>query len=57
MSGLEINWKKLDSKIQFGNFDDFEFGRILRIDKYTQIHVKVDSRGCIEGEIEYLIIQ
>ena len=33
--------------------DDFEFGLILRIDKYTQIHVKVDSRGCIEGEIEY----
>jgi len=33
--------------------DDFEFGLVLRIDEYTQMHVKVDSEGRIESEIEY----
>jgi len=33
--------------------NNFEFGLVLRIDEYTQIHVKVDSEGYIEAEIEY----
>ena len=35
------------------NDSDFEFGLVLRIDEYTQMHVKVDSEGHIEAEIEY----
>lgn len=31
----------------------FEFGLVLRIDEYAQMHVKVDSEGRIEAEIEY----
>jgi hypothetical protein len=31
---------------------EFEFGLVLRIDEYTQMHVKVDSEGHIEAEIE-----
>jgi len=33
--------------------NNFEFGLVLRIDEYTQMHVKVDSEGHIEAEIEY----
>ena len=33
--------------------DNFEFGLVLRMDKYTQMHVKADSDGGIDAEVEY----
>jgi len=45
----EINFKNTI----WQNDNDFEFGLVLRIDEYTQMHVKVDSEGHIEAEIEY----
>ena len=32
---------------------EFEFGLVLRVNEHTQMHVKVDSEGHIESEIEY----
>ena len=45
----EINFKNTI----WQNDSQFEFGLVLRVDEYTQMHVKVDSEGHIEGEIEY----
>jgi len=46
--------KEIGFKNTFWQDDhDHEFGLVLRIDEYTQLHVKVDSEGHIEAEIEY----
>lgn len=56
---LDIDgFRKQLEEIEFRNTvwqddNNFEFGLVLRIDEYTQMHVKVDSEGRIESEIEY----
>lgn len=46
--------KEIDFKnIFWQNDSKFEFGLVRRFDEYTQMHVKVDSEGHIEAEIEY----